>query len=108
MRRLNRIGALAVKNSAYLLPESEDSVEDFEWLRREIEQSGGEAWLFRCEPMGEMSSEAIREKFRALRSADFAALSDELRAFTQELATEDALGRVQKFKRRYEELCSID
>ena len=36
--QINQLGALAIKNSAYLLPFSEDALEDFKWLEREIEQ----------------------------------------------------------------------
>jgi hypothetical protein len=46
-RRLQRIGARLVKNSVYVLPQSEDALEDFQWLAREIEAEGGEAMV--CE-----------------------------------------------------------
>jgi len=42
-RRLARMGAVALKNSVYLLPSTEESREDFEWLVREIREDGGEA-----------------------------------------------------------------
>ncbi|MBI1967658.1 MAG: chromate resistance protein [Gemmatimonadetes bacterium] len=46
-RRLRRIGAVALKNSVYVLPRSDDALEDLHWLRREIEADGGEAMI--CE-----------------------------------------------------------
>ena len=46
-RRLARIGAVAIKNSVYALPATEEAAEDFEWLCREIETAGGTALL--CE-----------------------------------------------------------
>jgi hypothetical protein len=42
-RRLQRIGAVAIKNSVYVLPHTEQASEDFQWLRREIVAAGGEA-----------------------------------------------------------------
>jgi hypothetical protein len=42
-RRLQELGAVAVKQSVYALPDSPESREDFEWLKVEIEGSGGEA-----------------------------------------------------------------
>jgi hypothetical protein len=42
-RRLHRIGARAIKNSVYVLPWSDDALEDFQWLAREIVAEGGEA-----------------------------------------------------------------
>ena len=46
-RRLQRLGAISVKNSVYVLPASEQALEDFQWLLREVEQGGGEGMI--CE-----------------------------------------------------------
>src|SRR6266511_2707866 len=46
-RRLQRLGAISVKNSVYVLPMSEQTLEDFQWLLREVEQGGGEGII--CE-----------------------------------------------------------
>jgi len=35
-RRLRRIGARLLKNSVYILPRSDEALEDFQWLAREI------------------------------------------------------------------------
>jgi hypothetical protein len=42
-RRLSKLGALALKNSVYLLPNTEDALEDLRWLAQEIRADGGEA-----------------------------------------------------------------
>lgn len=42
-RRLRALGALALKNSVYLLPNTEDALEDLRWLAQEIRAEGGEA-----------------------------------------------------------------
>ena len=42
-RRLQRLGAVPLKNSVYVLRNSEESLEDFEWLARAIAEEGGEA-----------------------------------------------------------------
>jgi hypothetical protein len=46
-RRLQGIGAVALKRTVYALPASDQSREDFEWLAREIAELGGEATI--CE-----------------------------------------------------------
>ena len=46
-RRLQALGAVAIKNSVYALPNTDESREDFEWVLREIVKEGGEATL--CE-----------------------------------------------------------
>ena len=45
-RRLQQLGAVPARNSVYVLPNSEQSREDFEWLRSEIVALGGEATVF--------------------------------------------------------------
>jgi hypothetical protein len=46
-RRLRAIGAAPLKNSVYVLPNTPEAREDFEWLSREIVAGNGEATL--CE-----------------------------------------------------------
>jgi len=46
-RRLQALGAVAIKNSVYALPNTDDAREDFEWVLREIVKEGGAATL--CE-----------------------------------------------------------
>lgn len=48
-RKLQTLGAVAIKNSVYVLPYNEKTNEDFQWLRQEIESSGGEANLFHAD-----------------------------------------------------------
>src|SRR5262245_8240830 len=47
-RKLQKLGAIAIKNSVYVLPASEKTNEDFQWLKQEIESAGGEAAVFRA------------------------------------------------------------
>ena len=42
-RRLRRLGAVPIKQTVYALPHSDESLEDFQWLRQEIESDGGSA-----------------------------------------------------------------
>jgi len=39
-RRLQALGAVAIKNSVYALPNTDDAREDFEWVLREIVKEG--------------------------------------------------------------------
>ena len=45
-RRLQQLGAVALKNAVHVLPDSAQAVEDFEWLREEVVALGGEASVF--------------------------------------------------------------
>jgi len=101
---LNQLGALPVKNSAYLLPENEGTLEDLQWTRRQIEQEGGVAWLFRVEAVAGFTDESLREAFRELRKLDY----DELIQAAQRLAGQPTESDWQKLAQRYSDLRSID
>ncbi len=84
LRRLTKLGALAIKNSAYLLPESEDTREDFEWIYREITTQGGAAWLFRAETLVGLTNAQLETMFIDLRSADYQELIRDARALLEQ------------------------
>ncbi len=44
-RRLQKLGALPLKNSVYVLPLSDETTEDFQWLRKEILTDGGDVTI---------------------------------------------------------------
>lgn len=46
-RRLQGLGAVALKSTVYILPNTDRALEDFQWLAREIDAMGGSAVL--CE-----------------------------------------------------------
>jgi len=79
-RRLQGLGAVAVKNSVYVLPRTDETLEDFQWVRREIVAGGGEASVCEARFVEGLSDPAIEGLFNAAREADYAALAREARA----------------------------
>lgn len=79
-RKLNNLGAVAIKNSVYVLPFNEKTHEDFEWLRQEIETAGGEANVFRAESIEGTAHEEIISIFRRERDRDFSKIAADLDA----------------------------
>jgi hypothetical protein len=58
-RRLKGIGAVAVKQTVYLLPNTSEALEDFHWLREEIESEGGNAMIAQAEFIEGLSDEEV-------------------------------------------------
>ena len=79
-RRLQQVGAVAVKNSVYLLPDSEQTLEDFQWIRSEIIDGGGDASICRAELVDGLTNDEVRHLFRAARNADYADVTAAARA----------------------------
>src|SRR5215472_10889181 len=84
-RRLQDIGAAAVKNAVHALPMNEDTQEDFEWLLREIREGGGEAFVCEARLIDGLSDEEVRALFDRARDADYAELSKEAEALSMSL-----------------------
>src|SRR5215217_717305 len=58
-RRLQHIGAVPTRNSVYVLPNTEQCREDFEWIRSEIVSLGGEATVFAADALTPAGDEDI-------------------------------------------------
>src|SRR5215471_843155 len=73
-RRLQRIGAVGLRGAVYVLPAGEQTLEDFQWLAREIRSAGGEATLCEASFVEGAADGEVEAMFRAARDADYAAL----------------------------------
>ena len=116
-RQLQKIGAVAVKNSVYVLPNTEAASESFAWLSKEIAAGGGEATLCESSFVGGTSNEAVEALFHAARGKDYQELADDVRSALKALgkarrmddskraAAESALAR---FRRRIGEIEELD
>src|SRR2546423_14340398 len=78
-RRLQKLGAVAIKNSAYALPSNEEAQEDLNWVLREIVGGGGDASLVAARPVAGPTGEQAKETFRAARDADDPAVGEVVR-----------------------------
>jgi CRISPR/Cas system-associated endoribonuclease Cas2 len=81
-RRLQKLGAVAIKNSVYVLPFNEKTSEDFQWLKQEIESAGGEASVFRAGAVEGAADEEIITSFRNVRDEEYALVTAELDGLT--------------------------
>jgi hypothetical protein len=78
-RRLVRVGALALKNSVYVLPKGDAAGEDFQWVRQEIVEGGGEATVLEAQLVEGLSDEQVETKFREAKDVEYADVAREAR-----------------------------
>jgi hypothetical protein len=106
-RRLQRLGAVAIKNSVYALPSNEQAQEDLQWVLREIVESGGEGSICESRFVDGLSDAQVEGLFNAARDADYAAILKEARA-TNDGAESDAAAAATKLRRRLAAVAAID
>jgi hypothetical protein len=84
-RRLQSLGALALKNSVYALPNTDEAREDFEWVLREIVKEGGEATLCEARLIEGLGDDEVQRAFHAARDADYAQIAETARKLDAEI-----------------------
>lgn len=114
-RRLQALGAVAIKGSVYALPAGEQAREDLQWLLAEILGGGGEAMVCEARLIDGLSDGEARGLFDRARDEDYAELAGELRALREALGeTPDADRRrearvqLKRLRRRFEQVVAID
>jgi len=70
-RKLQKIGAVPIKNSVYIIPFTKEAHEDFQWLRQEIIAQKGDATIFKVDSIEGINDREIIERFRNARSKDY-------------------------------------
>ena len=115
-KRLARVGAVAIKNSVYVLPSTDETREDFQWIAREIVEEGGEATVCDATFVEGMQNDHVEALFRAARQADYVQLAEEARETVRELGTKArkderrsvAEADLARLKKRVAEVSAID
>lgn len=90
-RRLQKLGAVPVRNSVYILPNAPQCREDFEWLREEIAGQQGHADIFAVQAADARADQQITAAFQQARQRDYGAL---------QRAAEKLLRRAQRLRGR--------
>jgi len=77
-RRLQHIGAIPLKQAAYVLPDTPAAREDFEWLKAEVKGAGGDARVFAADTVDAWSDDAIVDEFRRSRQQAYENLAHDV------------------------------
>ena len=108
-RRLQELGAVAVKQSVYILPDTAESREDFEWLRVEIEGAGGDAVVYSADHVDAAAEASLIEQFRHARQQAYTELASELQRMQRAGASQgDPSGRRRDLARLRERFAAIE
>jgi hypothetical protein len=114
-RRIQRLGAVAIKNSVYVLPQGEQANEDLQWVLREIVEGGGDGTICEARFVDGLTDAQVTALFHAARDADYAQITEEARRLERDTPAvpkpdkraqlEAELGRLQ---RRFTDIAALD
>jgi hypothetical protein len=116
-RRLQHLGAVAIKNSVYALPKTDQAQEDFQWVLREVIEGGGDGTLCEARLVDGLTDDQVEELFHAARTADYRQIADEARRLARSLSAKSKAkqqlrpqveGEITRLKKRLDEIVAID
>ena len=116
-RRLRSLGAVPLKRSAYLLPDTPERYEDFQWLAQEIQRDGGDATLIRVQQIENVGPGDVLRLFHEPRDRDYRQLAVRYRKTLQRLdkksettraRVDDELARLSKDHQRIRDIDFFD
>ncbi len=115
-RKLKRIGALRLRGSAWILPETAETTELFQWLVQEVQTFRGEATLLRVDRIETMRDEELKALFDKERAAEYEVVVRGCQQLVSQLgrrhlpatALEPLKGRLEALKRELDRIRAID
>jgi hypothetical protein len=116
-RHLQRVGAVAIKNSVYALPRSDDALEDLQWIRREIVKGGGDASLLEARFVDGLTDAQVVGLFHDSREADYREIAREARSVARDLPRRgpppesrraEVRGQIARLRQRLVGVAAID
>lgn len=85
-RKVKNIGAFYLQNSVCVLPSHKESERHFRQLRKEIEEMGGEGYLFKSTLVG--AEEKLVQQMNAARNEEYTEIIDKCDDFFKEMEYE--------------------
>jgi hypothetical protein len=107
-RRIQRVGALSLRGGVYVLPDRDEALEDFTWLRDELIHDGGDAIVCAARTVIGITDADLEDRFRALRAADYRDIVVAARAVGAGPAGDEAGRELSRLRRRVEEIAKLD
>ena len=102
-RHLQRVGALYLQDSVSIVPATSELAENMQWIADEIQELGGEAYLFRATTTTPPHEEQIVGRFAEASRTEAERLREMLGALEQRLGSaaspEDLVAREDELRR---------
>jgi len=115
-RLLDRFGAVAVKNTVYVLPRTDETQEHYQWIVKTIVQEGGEATVFEAKFVEGLKDTEVERLFRDARDRGYRELLRQGRMIQTALARTrptvggkaKAVSTLARLRRQFDEIVALD
>jgi hypothetical protein len=107
-RRVQRIGAIAVRSSVFALPNRDDTAEDFMWLRTELLADGAEAFICSASPVAGLTDAELEQRFRSSCDEDYDEIIGEVHAMVERGSGDEAMRALPRLRRRLDDVGKLD
>lgn len=116
-RKLQRMGAVRLRGSAWILPETTETTELFQWLVQEIQSFRGEATLLHVDRIETMTQEEVAALFHKARAVEYQAVMQACREILAQLdryrsnprgSVAQLRGKLDGLKRELDRIQAID
>src|SRR5499427_9268327 len=107
-RRLQRYGTIPLGNSGYLLPNSPNNEERFQWLATAVRKYGGDASVVHVQSIDNLSSPQLIGRFAEARAREYQELIQELLTFSSTREEGKGAGRLSRLRNRFQEIVEVD
>ena len=116
-RRLQQVGAVAIKQSVYVMPFSEQSREDLSWTLKEVIDGGGDGSISEVRFVEGLTDEQVISLFQNARKSDYEKIIQDANHLLAEWSSGDmnskdpsakAVAQVLKLQRQFENIVTID
>ena len=104
-RKLQRNGSLPLGNSGYLIPNSPENRERFEWLATTIRGQQGEASIVEVRSIDNCSQPQLIKRFTDARTRDYQELLKDLRRVTR---SKSSMAVTTRLRQRFQEITTLD
>ena len=108
-RKLKKSGAIQIKTSTSLLPDSPAQYELFQWLATQIRDCGGESTLIRAQAIEGLPDEQLVGLFNAARDREYAEMIKALRKLVGQRKRDAAFAdELERLKRQFRAIREVD
>ena len=116
-RRLQQIGAVAIKQSVYVMPLSEQSREDLSWTLKEIVDGGGDGSISEIRFVEGLTDEQVITQFQNARKSDYEKIIQDANHLLAEWSSGEidlkgpsakTNSQVEKLQRQFDCIAAID